>query len=59
MPIFGWGSIIGVFTVPCLTGFLFHTLFPTAMPVPASLLRLLLNGLDGTVNDAKERLSYW
>jgi hypothetical protein len=29
------------------------------MPVPATLLRLLLNGLDGTVNDAKERLSYW
>ena len=30
-----------------------------AMPVPASLLKLLLVGLDGTVNDAKERLSYW
>lgn len=29
------------------------------MPVPASLLKLLLAGLDGTVNDAKERLAYW
>jgi len=31
----------------------------SAMPVPGALLKLLLNGLDGTVNDAKERLSYW
>jgi hypothetical protein len=37
----------------------FHCHIHTAMPVPATLLRLLLNGLDGTVNDAKERLSYW
>jgi len=28
------------------------------MPVPKQLLRQLLKGLDGTVNDAKERLSY-
>mmetsp|Transcript_30270 Transcript_30270/g.50665 ORF Transcript_30270/g.50665 Transcript_30270/m.50665 type:complete len:558 (-) Transcript_30270:114-1787(-) len=29
-----------------------------AMPVPTPLLKQLLSGLDGTVNDAKERLSY-
>lgn len=29
-----------------------------AMPVPQLLLKQLLKGLDGTVNDAKERLSY-
>jgi hypothetical protein len=29
-----------------------------AMPVPKLLLRQLLKGLDGTVQDAKERLSY-